>query len=120
MDYKYIEQLLDRYFEGETTLQEEQILKTFYAQESDDMPENLGRYAALFSELNQCPTLDGDFEERMLRMTEGQQEENAGNEKRVADRHPEKTPRIQMILLSPVLTGKNRNREGQTEIKHGQ
>ena len=75
MDYKYIEQLLDRYFEGETTLQEEQILKTFYAQKSDDMPENLGRYTALFSELNQCPTLDGDFEERMLRMTEGQQEE---------------------------------------------
>ena len=29
MDYKYIEQLLDRYFRAETTLQEEQILKAF-------------------------------------------------------------------------------------------
>ena len=27
MDYKYIEQLLERYWEGETTLQEESILR---------------------------------------------------------------------------------------------
>ena len=30
MDYKYIEQLLERYWEGETTLQEEAILRTFF------------------------------------------------------------------------------------------
>ena len=29
MDYKYIEQLLDRYFSAETTLEEERILRTF-------------------------------------------------------------------------------------------
>ena len=29
MDYKYIEQLLERYWQGETTLQEENILRSF-------------------------------------------------------------------------------------------
>ena len=33
MDYKYIEQLLERYWEGETTLQEEAILRAFFSQE---------------------------------------------------------------------------------------
>jgi hypothetical protein len=28
MDYKYIKQLLDRYWKGETSLEEEKILKT--------------------------------------------------------------------------------------------
>ena len=69
MDYKYIEQLLDRYFEGETTLQEEQILKAFYAQGAlTEMPEGLRRYAALFSVMAERPTLDSDFDERMLQM----------------------------------------------------
>ena len=33
MDYKYIEQLMDRYWECETSLEEEQILRTFFSQE---------------------------------------------------------------------------------------
>ena len=39
MDYKYIEQLLERYWEGETTLQEEAILRAFFSQE--DVPAGL-------------------------------------------------------------------------------
>ena len=39
MDYRYIEQLMERYWEGETTLQEESILRTFFSQ--PDIPENL-------------------------------------------------------------------------------
>ena len=34
MDYKYIEQLLERYWTCETTLEEEQILHTFFLQEN--------------------------------------------------------------------------------------
>ena len=68
MDYKYIEQLLDRYFQGETTLQEEQILKTFFAQEAEDMPQELSSYAPLFSMLNEKETLPDDFDQCMLAM----------------------------------------------------
>ncbi|MBR1414590.1 MAG: pyruvate ferredoxin oxidoreductase [Prevotella sp.] len=71
MDYKYIEQLLDRYFQGETTLQEEQILKAFYAQGTADMPQELGQYAALFEVLTDRETLGDDFDERMTRLVEG-------------------------------------------------
>jgi hypothetical protein len=36
MDYKYIEQLLDRYFEAETPLKEEEILKAFFEQSEEE------------------------------------------------------------------------------------
>ena len=32
MDYVYIEQLIDRYFEAATTLEEERILRAFFSQ----------------------------------------------------------------------------------------
>ncbi len=70
MDYKYIEQLLDRYFEGETTLQEEQILKTFFAQEHPEMPQEVAQWAPLFVLENEEATLPEDFDQRMLDMTE--------------------------------------------------
>ena len=67
MDYRYIEQLLDRYWQGETTLAEEQILRTFFAQ--DDVPANLAKYKSLFA-YEQSETTDDvlsdDFDERML------------------------------------------------------
>lgn len=66
MDYKYIEQLLDRYFRAETTLQEEQILKTFFAQGSEDMPQELQQYAPLFAAFGEQPVLGDDFDERIL------------------------------------------------------
>ncbi|MCH5176248.1 MAG: pyruvate ferredoxin oxidoreductase [Prevotellaceae bacterium] len=46
MDYKYIEQLLECYFDCQTTLQEEQILRSFFAQE--EVPAHLAQYASLF------------------------------------------------------------------------
>ena len=66
MDYKYIEQLLDRYFRAETTLQEEQILKTFFAQGAEDMPQELQQYAPLFAAFDEQPVLGDDFDERVL------------------------------------------------------
>ena len=38
MDYKYIEQLLERYWKCETSLEEEQILRTFFRQEEIPAP----------------------------------------------------------------------------------
>ena len=68
MDYKYIEQLLERYWQGETTLQEETILKTFFSQ--PDIPEDLRKYSALFTyEAEKTEGLGDDFDARMLEMT---------------------------------------------------
>ena len=66
MDYKYIEQLLERYWECETTPQEERILKAFFSQEQ--VPAQLQRYKSLFVyEQEQAQQhLGADFDERVL------------------------------------------------------
>ena len=66
MDYKYIEQLLERYWQCETTLQEETILRTFFSQE--DVPASLQQYKALFNLQQEKETLGDDFDARMLEM----------------------------------------------------
>ena len=69
MDYKYIEQLLERYFQCETTLKEEEILRTFFLQE--DVPVWLMKYQALFSyEAQQEEPLGESFDERVLAIIE--------------------------------------------------
>ena len=56
MDYKYIEQLLERYWKCETSLEEEEILRTFFSQK--DVPASLLPYKDLFTyeqtEKKQC------------------------------------------------------------------
>ena len=69
MDYKYIEQLLERYWEGETTLQEEAILRAFFSQ--DDVPANLIKYKSLFDCGLQEETLSDDFDARILEQIGG-------------------------------------------------
>jgi len=67
MDYKYIDQLVERYWLGETTLEEEQILRTFFSQK--DVPAELERYRALFIYEQSQPkndVLGSDFDERVL------------------------------------------------------
>lgn len=71
MDYKYIEQLLERYWAGETSLQEEAILRNFFSQ--DEIPAGLIRYKALFTyqqEALKQHIADEDFETRLLAKTE--------------------------------------------------
>lgn len=46
MDYKYIEQLLERYWECLTSKEEEDILRTFFSQK--EIPAGLQRYKDLF------------------------------------------------------------------------
>jgi len=75
MDYKYIEQLVERYFECQTTLKEEEILRAFFSQE--DVPARLLRYKALFSyeqnSLNE-EVLGDDFDAKILSMIEEEPE----------------------------------------------
>lgn len=72
MDYKYIHQLLDRYFLAETTLDEESILRAFFRQE--DLPAELARYKAVFADDAAQETLSADFDSRMLVLI-GEQEQ---------------------------------------------
>ena len=67
MDYKYIEQLLERYWEATTTPQEEMILRAFFSQ--NDLPEHLAQYQPLFVYEQTAATeqpLGDDFDRRML------------------------------------------------------
>jgi hypothetical protein len=76
MDYKYIEQLLERYWQGETTLQEEAILRNFFSQpEAQDIPESLRKFQALFT-VEQEEPLGDDFDARILEMI-GEEEPKA-------------------------------------------
>ena len=47
MDYKYINQLLERYWNCETSLEEEGILRAFFSQK--DVPAELRQYQPLFA-----------------------------------------------------------------------
>lgn len=67
MDYKYIEQLIERYFECNTTVAEERILKAFFSQ--NEVPAHLQQYADLFvyeeTEAG-SDALDDKFDQRVL------------------------------------------------------
>lgn len=77
MDYKYIEQLLESYFACTTTLQEEQILRSFFSQE--DVPGHLAQYAELFNYEAEAKaeTLSEDFDERMMAQIAGEEDSKA-------------------------------------------
>lgn len=66
MDYKYIEQLLERYWECETTLEEERLLRDFFMQKQ--LPAHLERYRSLFDyeSAEQSNQLGDDFDKKML------------------------------------------------------
>lgn len=67
MDYKYINQLLERYWAGETSLEEEQILRSFFSQ--PNVPEELKQYRCLFIYEQTEPATDvlgDDFDEQLM------------------------------------------------------
>ncbi len=70
MDYKYIEQLLERYWDCTATTEEEHILRTFFRQE--EVPGHLAKYKSLFEyeDLQAEEGLDEAFDERMLHLVE--------------------------------------------------
>lgn len=66
MDYKYIEQLLERYWQCETSFGEEEILRAFFRQE--DVPVHLLRYKILFvyQQAAEEVKLGKDFDAKIL------------------------------------------------------
>ena len=71
MDYKYIEQLLERYWAAETSLEEEDILRAFFSQK--EIPAELVQYRTLFvyeATEKESQVLGDDFDERILAMIE--------------------------------------------------
>ena len=91
MDYKYIEQLLERYWDGTTSPEEECILRTFFRQ--SDVPAELLRYKALFNYEDTAAReekLGDDFDRRLLA--------------RVAAEAPVKARRVPMaVRLRPLM-----------------
>lgn len=82
MDYKYIEQLLERYWECQTSLEEENILRAFFSQE--DVPASLLHIKPLFAcqqEEKRQFVLGNDFDEKVLKLVE---EEKTVKAKRVS------------------------------------
>lgn len=71
MDYKYIAQLTERYWRGETSVEEESILRAFFSQK--DVPAELIDYRPLFTyiaEEKERDVLGDDFDRRILARTE--------------------------------------------------
>lgn len=97
MDYKYIEQLLERYWECQTSAEEECILKAFFSQK--DIPAPLARYKALFVyEQQQAQVhLDASFDERLLKAVGQAQETPAESPKVVKVEHITLTRRLRPL-----------------------
>ncbi|MGN1260584.1 MAG: hypothetical protein ACI4UC_05720, partial [Alloprevotella sp.] len=66
MEYSSIEQLLERYWQCETSLEEEARLRAFF--NGDNVPRHLLRYKELFvyQHLQQEEHLGDDFDARVL------------------------------------------------------
>ncbi len=69
MDYQYIEQLIERYFAAETSLEEERILRQFFLQ--SDVPAHLRQWKSLFTAESSWAEakLDETFDQRILQLT---------------------------------------------------
>lgn len=67
MDYKYINQLLERYWQCETSLEEEDILRAFFSQK--DVPAEFLKYRQLFAyeqSAKKESVLGNDFDSKIL------------------------------------------------------
>lgn len=66
MDFEYIERLLERYWQCDTSLEEEAQLRSFFSR--SDVPAHLLRYKDLFvyQQLQQDAGLGEDFDARVL------------------------------------------------------
>ncbi len=73
MEIKYIHKLLAKYWEGETSLSEEEQLRSWFAENREDLPESLKKWAPHFiglAELRRLSPSPG-FEKRLSERIEG-------------------------------------------------
>ena len=72
MDYGRIEKLLQKYWNSETTIEEEEELRLFFIKGGEEMPEHLSRYASLFvfQQTEKKMGLTDSFDEKILRQIE--------------------------------------------------
>lgn len=70
MDYSYIDKLLERYWQCDTSVEEEEMLRAFFRQK--DIPQRFGQYRSLFNyeDFAKTQTLGADFDEKMLAIVE--------------------------------------------------
>ncbi len=104
MDYKYIEQLLERYWECSTTLEEEAILRAFFSQ--DDVPESLSAYRDLFvyeQKESAGNRLGDDFDKKILAKINGKKNVDARASESSQDPAKVKARRMSLTLrLRPL------------------
>lgn len=70
MDYKHIESLLERYWQCETSLEEERQLRDFF--QGEDVPAHLLPYKELFVYQTLQPKLGDDFDSKIMAAIEPQ------------------------------------------------
>ena len=75
MDYKFVEQLLEKYFAAETSREEERVLRDCMT--LSELPEHLARYSDLFLYEDALANehLDEDFDKRVIAAAGIQQHE---------------------------------------------
>lgn len=75
MDYKFVEQLLEKYFAAETSREEERVLRDCMT--LSELPEHLARYSDLFlyEDAQANEHLDEDFDKKVLAAAGIQQHE---------------------------------------------
>lgn len=96
MNTKHIETLIGRYFNGETNLQEEQLLRTYFQQES--LPEHLSHLKALFAlSAEDTTTLSSRFDHQLMQTI--QQQETAKRKRKNLSRLTIASSAAAIILL---------------------
>ena len=77
MDYNNIRKLLDKYWEGESSVQEEIQLREFF--NGTEVPEDLKSYQPLFQffKMEQDKRLDEDFDKRLIQQLESSEKPSA-------------------------------------------
>lgn len=76
MDLRQVEKILEKYWEGNSSMEEERLIKDFFA--FGDVPEHLERYRELFitEELSVNPILDRDFDQEIINKISGSKSQN--------------------------------------------
>lgn len=88
MDYKYIEQLLEAYWQCNTSPEEEEVLRAFFKQ--SEMPESLKRYRSLFAyqSVSAQSSLGADFDRRMEALIEKEEAAAAATQRTPVSARP--------------------------------